>query len=115
MLLYGLHQSIQGLALSGGQISNLIVARNGAFEHVGGQKGASEPNQARTDSIQRRGISFIWSRQMLKSRQSVCSNHTIMNFLDTIIVPEGRLNLSLSEWRTANQAGDPRHAPECLY
>jgi len=38
MLLYGLHQSIQGLALSGGQISNLIVARNGAFEHVGGQK-----------------------------------------------------------------------------
>ena len=38
MLLYGLHQSIQGLALSGGQISNLIVARNGAFEHVGGRK-----------------------------------------------------------------------------
>jgi hypothetical protein len=41
MLLYGLHQSIQGLVLSGGQISNLIVARNGAFEHVGRAEGAS--------------------------------------------------------------------------
>lgn len=56
MLLYGLHQSIQGLVLSGGQISNLIVARNGALAHVGGRKTLQRSNQARTDSIQRRGM-----------------------------------------------------------
>jgi hypothetical protein len=113
MLLYGLHQSIQGLALSGGQISNLIVARNGAFEHVGGREALQQPNQARTGSIQRRGICSPGPGKC-GVRQSVCLNHTTMNFLDTIIVPEGRLNLSLSERRTTNQAGDPRHAPECL-
>ena len=54
MLLYGLHQSIQGLALSGGQISNLIGARNRAFEHVGGRK-VRQNLIKHDDSIQRRG------------------------------------------------------------
>jgi hypothetical protein len=83
MLLYGLHQSIQGLALSGGQISNLIVARNGVFEHVGGRKALQKPNQAQTDSIQRREICSSGPGKC-GVRQSVCLNHTTTNFRDTI-------------------------------
>ena len=113
MLLYGLHQSIQGLVLSGGQISNLIVARNGPFEHVGGRK--VRQNLIKHELTAFSTVGYVHLVQAnVKSAQSVCLNHTTMNFLDTIIVPEGRLNLSLSERRTTNQAGDPRHAPECL-
>jgi hypothetical protein len=78
MLLYGLHQSIQGLALSGGQISNLIVARNGALEHVGGRRALQKPSQARTDSIQRRLVQAkMWSspERVLESYDHEFSGH----------------------------------------
>jgi hypothetical protein len=86
----------------------------GAFEHVGGRKTLQWPNQAQTDSIQRRGDVFHSVQANVKSA-SVCLNHTTMSFLHANIVLKGRLSLSLSEWETANQEGDPRHAPGYLY
>jgi hypothetical protein len=89
MLLYDLHQSTQGLVLSGGQISNLIVTRNGGrlSTWAGGRRfrGLIKHELTAFSAV---GCVHL-GLDKCEVCQSVCLNHTTMSFRHIIIVLKG--------------------------